>query len=108
EKMQAKVKIALEASIDWSKVEQCTTLDELEEKNDQLRAVQVRSFEVDTSKCGTTITLSRLRRKWPKDERTRFISEVQMFSPPRALTDPVAVVLGKKLLFDRPKVRLVP
>lgn len=91
------------ASIDWDAVEKVQTFDLVQ----QTGAVQLRRASVSASMShGTVITLRRLRRKWTTAELARFVGEVQLYSPPRLLTDPVDQhVMGSTPLFDRPIVR---
>jgi signal transduction histidine kinase len=88
---------AFRATIDWSLVEQATTLDEVVED-----AVQITRFEPHArTDGGTTLVLRKLRRKWTEQERRHFVSEVRSTRPPTFLTSPIAGrLLAKTLLFD--------
>lgn len=94
--------IGVDATIDWDGIERCMTLDEVESS----QAIQInKAAESPTSQPGTTITLSRLRRKWTPAERTRFFAEVQTFNPPAVLIEqPSSVADNKDLLFAQPRV----
>ncbi len=94
---------ALNAVIDWDKIEQFETLDELANADAiSLKTAQV----VEGVKSGTTLILSQLRRTWSKAERARFFAEVQSFEPPEFLREPLdsSVVKGATL-FKIPVVR---
>ena len=90
------------ATIDWNKVEECTTLDDVAGSD----AIEVRDLGSDPAvKPGTIITLRQLRKNWTQAERARFFAEVQTFSPPSILVDPpVNVVAAGELLFERPRI----
>lgn len=94
---------SIEARIDWDAVEARETLDELEGTD----AITVSSGDVeDDRKAGTVIRLSRLRRAWTRREHGRFLEEVQTFSPPDILTEPLPRgVLRDALIFERALVR---
>jgi signal transduction histidine kinase len=91
------------ASIDWDAVEQVRTFDLVH----STRAIQLgREPSQSGTSHGTTITLRRLRRKWTPSELARFVGEVQLYSPPRLLVDPVERGLtASSLLIERPDVR---
>lgn len=89
------------ATIDWDVVESHDTLDKLEGTN----AIQMTSVVAPTkSRAGTTVKLSRLRRKWTSAERGRFIAEVQSFQPPVLLTDPPSNIFATDLLIQQLKI----
>jgi len=91
------------ARIDWDRIEQKETLDQIE-TSDAIKLEEIRPGS--QAKPGTRITLRRLRRKWTKAEHARFLEEVQTFSVPEMLTAPLPTsVIGKQLLFTRPRVR---
>ncbi|MCE2432147.1 MAG: sensor histidine kinase [Candidatus Latescibacteria bacterium] len=94
---------ALNAIIDWDKIEQYETLDEL----DSTDAILLETKAIRKNACsGTALLLSRLRRAWTKNERARFLAEVQSFDPPSFLREPLPrSVIEKPLLFDTPVVR---
>jgi signal transduction histidine kinase len=95
--------VSIEASIDWDIIESYSTLDELVNSN----AISLESMpSSEGAKFGTIIKLQKLRRKWTESERTRFFTEIQTFSPPKALIDvPISVIDTKSLLFEKPIVR---
>ena len=97
------VREALNATIDWDKIEQYETLDEL----DSTDAIRMKKKPVHKSAHpGTTLVLSRLRRAWTESERRRFFGEVQSFDPPSFLREPLPQsVIEEPLLFDTPIVR---
>ena len=97
------IRKALYAAIDWDKVEQYETLDEL----DSTDAIHLETETMPANTLsGTVLTLSRLRRAWTKTERARFLAEVQSFDPPSFLREPLSrSVVEKPLLFDTPVVR---
>ncbi len=94
---------AVHAIIDWDKIEQCETLDEIEGAN----AITVDKPDVrPNASSGTTLVLTKLRRAWTQTERARFFAEVQSFQPPQFLRDPLPrSVLDHPLLFDTPTLR---
>ena len=69
---------ALNAIIDWDKIEQYETLDELDSTDAIL--LETKAIRKNT-RSGTALLLSRLRRAWTKTERARFLAEVQSFDP---------------------------
>lgn len=94
---------ALNATIDWDKIEQYETLDELESTDAIL--LEIKTMRKNT-RSGTALLLSRLRRAWTASERARFFAEVQSFDPPSFLREPLPrSVIEKPLLFDTPIVR---
>ena len=92
-----------DASIDWDVVEAQETLDDLSATD----AIQIEPAQRvgANSKQGTTIELTRLRRKWTPAERARFFSEIQTFSPPTVLIEPPALAGDDRPLFQRPRVK---
>jgi len=91
------------ARIDWDKIEQKETLDQVNSSN----AISLSALKpgVD-AKAGTSITLRRLRRKWTKTEHARFLEEIQGFGPPEPLTSPLpSSIVQRRLLFEKPKIR---
>jgi signal transduction histidine kinase len=105
EEVRANGAVGVHAVIDWTLVEKFETLDQLNESNGG--AVVVESIESTNKKrSGTAIVLRRLRRKWSAGERTRFISEVQTFSPPAVLVErPSPKLFQGPVLFDQPVLR---
>ena len=97
------IREALNAIIDWDKIEQYETLDEL----DSTDAIRLETKPIrENTLSGTTLLLSRLRRAWTETERTRFFGEVQSFGPPLFLREPLPrSIIEKPLLFDTPVVR---
>ena len=96
------IREALYATIDWDKIEQYETLDQLDADAIRLETKTIR----ENTLSGTTLLLSRLRRAWTKTERARFLAEVQSFDPPSFLREPLPrSVIEKPLLFDTPVVR---
>ena len=93
----------LNATIDWDKIEQYATLDEL----DSTDAILLKTKTIrENARPGTSLLLSRLRRAWTETERARFFAEVQSFDPPSFLREPLPrSVIEKPLLFDTPVVR---
>jgi Histidine kinase-, DNA gyrase B-, and HSP90-like ATPase len=95
----------IEAVIHWDQVEKYETLESLDESKDP-SAISVESKNIGgASKSGTTITLSRLRRKWTLKERGRFIEEIQTFTPPEVLIRVPKSVVPSSLLFEEPLLR---
>lgn len=91
------------ARIDWDKIEQRETLDQVNSSD---------AISLDTlkpggeAKPGTRITLRRLRRKWSKGEHARFLEEIQSFGPPEPLTARLPLnVIEHPLLFRSPRIR---
>ncbi|MGY4232532.1 signal transduction histidine kinase [Bradyrhizobium sp. USDA 4449] len=93
----------IEATIDWDSIEAKDTLDQLESTN----AIVITPTNVgSTARAGTTITLSRLRRKWTSAEHGRFLEEIQAYAPPAPLIGGIPrSVLREELLFKEPVVR---
>ncbi len=93
---------ALNAIIDWDKIEQYETLDELDADAILLKTKPIR----ENTHSGTALLLSRLRRAWTQTERARFFAEVQSFDPPSFMREPLPrSVIERPLLFDTPVVR---
>src|SRR5260370_4287942 len=93
----------IEATIDWDLIEAKDTLDEI----DSTSAITVSSTNVgSSSRAGTIITLSRLRKRWSSTEHGRFLEEIQAYAPPAPLISSVPrSVLSSDLLFKVPTVR---
>jgi hypothetical protein len=91
------------ASINWDQIEKKETLDQIASSH----AIKVEDLSSGGKvESGTTITLRRLRRRWTKVEHGRFLEEVQSFSPPRALMDPLPPsAVADELLFKSPHIR---
>lgn len=91
----------IDARIDWTRIEECTTFDEIEGSG----AISVEEISTTGKPSGTTITLRQLRRQWTHTERARFFAEVQTFSPPDILVEaPISVVPRETLLFERARL----
>ncbi|MCY3682148.1 MAG: sensor histidine kinase [Gemmatimonadetes bacterium] len=96
------IREALNATIDWNKIEQYETLDDLDADAIRLETKPMR----ENTLSGTTLLLSQLRKAWTETERTRFFAEVQSFGPPLFLREPLPrSIIEKPLLFDTPVVR---
>ena len=96
------IREALNATIDWDRIEQYETLDELDADAIHLETKTIR----ENARLGTSLLLSHLRRAWTESERTRFFAEVQSFDPPPFLREPLPrSVIEEPLLFDTPFVR---
>lgn len=94
-------KPGVEARIDWDEVENYETLAELDEGT----AVVAEEIEAD-DEPGTTVRLSRLRRRWTETQRARFVAEVQGFQPPSSIIEPLPKALvSSRLIFQRPTLR---
>ena len=88
---------SIDASIDWDKIEEYTTIDEIEATD----AIKIDSKQLQShARPGTTLELTRLRRKWTPEERARFFWEVQTFRPPDVLLDPPSKLFKGKLLLS--------
>ena len=86
------IREALNAIIDWDKIEQYETLDEL----DSTDAILLETKPIfENTHSGTALLLSRLRRAWTETERARFLAEVQSFDPPSFLCEPLRDRLSK-------------
>lgn len=92
--------VGVEGHIDWDKVEQVETLDDIPPG-----AIAANPRPVERSdKHGTTLTLTRLRRKWTPTQRTRFLLEVEELQAPESLTSPLPKsVMPAGGLFERPR-----
>jgi hypothetical protein len=92
------------AKIDWDQVEAVETLDQV---GPGAVDVQMMAWDQQWSRgAGTTLHLSKLRRKWTMTERARFFSEVQSFEPPDLLVAPLGrKLVDEALLFDNPLIR---
>lgn len=74
----------VDATVDWELVEECETLEDLAAQ--QSNAIIVQPTKPSSAQeSGTEIRLERLRKAWTPAEMSRFISEVQSFSPPAFL-----------------------
>lgn len=94
--------VPLTATIDWDLVETAKTLDQIAGTN----AIQLTQGKRARGHPGTTITLTRLRRKWSTSAHARFLEELQAFEPPSVLTEPLPkTVTQQRLLFSTPVVR---
>ena len=102
----------LYAALDWDEIERYETLDDLNsaesaESAESTKAIVLETEEVGaTTRSGTTLVLSRLRRGWTPGERARFFTEVQSFTPPAFLWNPLPQsIIEEPLLFNTPVVR---
>ena len=96
--------VGVHARIDWDLVESLETLEDV----NQSKAVLVNSLTYlgESATPGTTITLSRLRRRWTATTLGRFLAEVQTLEPPRELIAPLpGEMLSVQSNIDIPKVR---
>lgn len=96
-------KAGVDAIIDWEKIEEHETLDEVRGTD----AIIVRATKPPHPVApGTTITLRRLRNPWSKASHNRFLEEVQTFAAPPVLIGaiPRDIVEGK-MLFATPTTR---
>lgn len=92
---------SIRATIDWGRIENKPTLDEL---TDEIRLDSI--FLERPRDPGTVITLSRLRRPWTDRERVRFIAECRSFQVPDILKDPLpSRLIDRPLLFEIPRLR---
>jgi hypothetical protein len=93
---------AIEATIDWDKIEALDTIDQVEESD----AVELKSTASGSGNAGTSLTLSPLRKQWTGRDREQFIDEVATLTPPEVLIGSLKpmVTTGQPLL-DRLKVR---
>lgn len=91
---------AIEATIDWKKIDDCETLDDPAINS----AITVGVVET-TEGTGTVIELRKLRGKWTAADRTQVIHEVTTFQPPGVLVHIPARVTTGELLFDEPLLR---
>lgn len=94
---------ALHAVIDWDRIEQYETLDQI----DATDAIVVETTKARRqARSGTTLILSGLRRGWTPTERARFFAEVLSFDSPAFLQNPLPQsVLPQPPGFDMPAVR---
>ncbi len=92
---------AIEARIDWQRIEDRETLAELTDE------IALEEFLLrEPHAVGTTITLERLRRAWAPDERTRFVAECRACQVPVILADALPRrLLPGPLLFTTPARR---
>jgi len=88
-------------SIKWDQVESAETLDKIADD-----AVVVNEILLDVpTKAGTTLTLTRLRRKWSKSQLGRFLLEVEALQAPPVITGVLPkAVLSDAGLFESPMV----
>lgn len=92
--------VGVEGHIDWDKVEQAETLDDIPPGAIAANPRPVRRSD----NHGTTLTLTRLRRKWTPTQRMRFLLEVEALQAPESLTSPLPKsVIPAGSLFERPR-----
>lgn len=91
--------VGVDGFIDWDKVEQAETLDQIPEDAVYLTEKRVKRG----SAHGTILTLTRLRRKWTQAQRGRFLLEVEALRAPPLITGSIPrAIVPKGGLFDRP------
>jgi signal transduction histidine kinase len=92
--------VGVEGHINWDKVEQAETLDDIPPGAIAANPRPVRRSD----NHGTTLTLTRLRKKWTPAQRTRFLLEVEALQAPESLTSPLPTsVIPAGSLFERPR-----
>ncbi len=92
--------VGVEGYIDWDKVEQAETLDEIPPGAIAANPRPVRRSD----NHGTTLTLTRLRKKWTPSQRTKFLLEVEALQAPESLLSPLPEsVIQTGGLFERPR-----
>ena len=90
----------LRALIDWDVIEDFDSID------DTGRGIDVTELPNGLGKPGTTIELTRLRRRWNESMLGTFVGEVQSFEAPDFLVHAIpATLVDRPLLFKVPKVR---
>lgn len=93
--------VGVDGFIDWDKVEQAETLDQIPEDAVFLAEKRVKK----SGAHGTILTLTRLRQKWTQGQRGRFLLEVEALRAPPLITDSIPrTIVPKGGLFDRPFV----
>lgn len=87
------------ATINWETIESVETLDLVPRQ-----AITIAQFDVrSTDKCGTTITLKKLKTQWTERERQLFTQEASSSQIPKILSAKLPdSVLEQKLLFESP------
>jgi len=75
------VRTQIHAEIDWDLIEQCKSLDDIDDKAMSITETPVS----DTAKAGTVIRLAHPRRAWSESQRASFVSEVRGYQPPGIL-----------------------
>lgn len=94
------------ARIDWDKVEEFETLEELALAKSDEAILLIENPVGYSAASGTTLRLSHLRRKWTTRERIRFFNEIQSFAPPSFLVTALRKsIISDTLLFKEPLVR---
>jgi signal transduction histidine kinase len=92
----------LDATIDWDRVEDYETLDQV--GPDAVRVTASAAAE-DTAR-GTILRLAPLRKAWTERQLSDFVAEVQAFEPPALLMEPLPdYVAAAPLLFERLSAR---
>jgi signal transduction histidine kinase len=89
------------ATIDWKRVEEAETVDEIGSD-----AVVIRDLKAaEDAPLGTSLTLRRLRRAWTSREIEEFVTQAQAMRPPAFLMDQdwVNRAVGERLLLDAVK-----
>ena len=98
------VRQGLEATIDWDLIETKRTLDQIEES----QAVRVQRLNGNSNDhvSGTTITLTRLRKKWLDADIAHFHDDVATLVPPEILVREIPEsVLSEPSIFSTPRFR---
>lgn len=91
----------LTANLDWAAIEESESLSGL--PSYALSVEQTRTRKPSPS--GTTLILKQLRETWDSRKIEDFVVEADLFEPPNALIKPVHTLVGRRLLFARPKLR---
>ena len=87
----------INATIDWDAIEKEQTLSDIESTN----ALNVETQKSIGRNPGTTIILTKLRRKWTDTERARVLQEVASFQPPPVLVEHPERHMSCKPLIDK-------
>ena len=93
----------IDADIDWDMVESALTID-----STPVGSIKVNTHPIGAAPTvGTTITLTRLRKKWTARDVVRFVAEAQQTVAPALLTDVlsdtvVSESMRENLLFSKP------
>ncbi|MER8480729.1 ATP-binding protein [Mesorhizobium sp. M1163] len=85
------------ASIDWQKIEELETLDEIADSD----AVTIRVTKSSGEPSGTTLQIAPLRTAWSERIKRAFLNEAATLAPAAVLSDPLAEnVAAEPLLFN--------
>lgn len=97
--------VGVDGFIDWNKVEEAETLDDI--RADAIAAHERPVRRGDHN--GTTLILTGLRQKWTTPQRDRFLVEVMGLQAPKTLLQPLPLSVAASLgLFMTPKVADAP